>query len=411
MKLIKSLTIILIVSIVSANPIYSQAKTKDKGKFVEKKNEFYSKILKGIIKFEEKPVKKKLKFSMDFSKYDLPKSVDEFTKFWFNPPISQGNTGTCWAFSTTSFFESEIYRLTKKKVKLSEIYTAYWEYVEKAKYFVETRGKSLFAEGSEANAVTRIWKKYGIVPEKDYTGLKEGQVYHNHAKMFNEMHKYLQSVKEENAWNKGLVISTIKSIMNHYIGKPPIKVNVNGKVYSPKEYLKNYLKLNLNDYVDVVSYMQKPYFKQVEYEVPDNWWHSKDYYNIPLDDFMNILKKAIRNGYTIGLGGDVSEPGKSADLDVFMIPDFDIPSEYIDENARQFRFSNKTTTDDHGIHLVGYLDRPDQNWYLIKDSGSGSRNGKNKGFYFFTEDYIKLKIMDYIIHKDAFKDEIKKFHN
>ncbi len=409
MKTFKNLTIILLAIILLTNQSYSQTKTTDKGKFVVKKNEFYSKILKGIKEFETVPKEAKKKFTMDFSKYNLPKSVDEFTKYWFNPPISQGNTGTCWAFSTTSFFESEIYRLTKRKVKLSEIFTAYWEYVEKAKYFVETRGTSLFAQGSEANAVTRIWKKYGIVPEADYTGLKEGQVYHNHTKMFNEMNNYLQSIKKENAWNVKTVTETIKSIMNHYIGTPPNQVKVNGKTYTPKEYLKNYLKLNLNDYVDVVSYMQKPYFKQVEYEVPDNWWHSKDYYNIPLDDFMNVLKKAIRNGYTIGLGGDVSEPGKSAAFDVFMVPDFDIPSAYIDENARQFRFSNKTTTDDHGIHLVGYLDRPEQNWYLIKDSGSGSRNGKNKGFYFFTEDYVKLKIMDYIIHKDAFKDEMKKF--
>ena len=407
MKLLKLTIIVFTITIFVSNQSYAQA--KDKGTFVEKKNEFYSKILKGIKSFEAKKKKPKLKFTMDFSKHKLPKSVDEFTKYWYNPPISQGNTGTCWSFSTTSFFESEIYRLTKKKVKLSEIYTAYWEYVEKAKYFVKTRGTSLFAQGSEANAVTRIYKKYGIVPEADYTGLLPGQVYHNHAEMFKEMYSYLQSVKKENAWNEHEVIETIKSIMNHYIGTPPTEVTVNGKTYTPKEYLKNYLKLNLNDYVDVVSYMQKPYFKQVEYEVPDNWWHSKDYYNIPLNDFMSILKKAIRNGYTIGLGGDVSEPGKSAELDVFMIPDFDIPSAYIDDNARQFRFSNKTTTDDHGIHLVGYLEYPDQNWYLIKDSGSGSRNGNNKGFYFFTEDYVKLKMMDYIIHKDAFKDEMKKF--
>ncbi len=409
MKTIKNLTLVLLAIILVTNQSYSQTKTADKGVFKERKNEFYSKILEGIKKFENPEKGKKKKFTMDFSNYNLPKSVDEFTKYWFNPPISQGNTGTCWSFSTTSYFESEIYRLTKKKIKLSEIYTVYWEYVEKAKYFVETRGTSLFAQGSEANAVTRIWKKYGVVPKADYTGLKEGQVYHNHAKMFNEMYSYLQSVKKENAWNVKTVTETIKSIMNHYIGTPPAQVMVNGKTYTPKEYLKDYLKLDLNDYVDVLSYMQKPYYQKVEYEVPDNWWYSKDYYNIPLDDFMNVLKKAIRNGYTIGLGGDVSEPGKSAELDVFMIPDFDIPSEYIDENARQFRFSNKTTTDDHGIHLVGYLDRPDQNWYLIKDSGSGSRNGNNKGFYFFTEDYIKLKIMDYVIHKDAFKDEMKKF--
>jgi bleomycin hydrolase len=205
------------------------------------------------------------------------------------------------------------------------------------------------------------------------------------------------------------VVETIKSILNYYLGAPPTSVTVEGKAYSPKEYLENYLGLKLDDYIDVLSYMQKPYYEKVEYEVPDNWWHSSDYYNLPLDEFLAVLKKAIRNGFTVGLGGDVSEPGKSAELDVFMVPDFDIPSEYIDENARQFRFSNQTTTDDHGIHLVGYLNKPDQNWYLIKDSGAGSRNGNNKGYYFFTEDYIKLKIMDYIVHKDALGDLINKF--
>lgn len=401
--------IIVLLTLITASQIQSQTKTSDKGLFKENNDGFFGKILQGIEDFESSPEKVKNSFTMDFSNYKLPKSVDEFSSYWHNPPISQGNTSTCWSFSTTSYFESEVYRLTKKKVKLSEIYTVYWEYVEKAKGFVASRGESLFAEGSEANAVTRIWKTYGIVPEADYNGLKEGQTFHNHSKMFNEMSNYLKSVKKENAWNEKTVTETIMSILNYYLGTPPTTVTVEGKSYSPKQYLDNYLTLKLDDYIDVLSYMQKPYFEKVEYEVPDNWWHSSDYYNIPLNEFMDVLKKAIRNGYTVGLGGDVSEPGKSAERDVFMVPDFDIPSEYIDENARQFRFSNQTTTDDHGIHLVGYLNNPNQNWYLIKDSGSGSRDGNNKGYYFFTEDYIKLKMMDYIVHKDALGDLIKKF--
>ena len=84
-----------------------------------------------------------------------------------------------------------------------------------------------------------------------------------------------------------------------------------------------------------------------------------------------------------------------------MVPTFDIPSEYIDEHARQLRFSNGATTDDHGIHLVGFMEKDGEDWFLIKDSGSGSRNGPNVGYYFYHEDYVKLKIMDYTVHKDA----------
>jgi bleomycin hydrolase len=190
---------------------------------------------------------------------------------------------------------------------------------------------------------------------------------------------------------------------------PPLEVTVEGKKYSPKEYLNDYLKLNLNDYVDILSYLQRPYYQQVEYEVPDNWWHSNVYYNVPLDVFMSSLKNAVRNGYTVALGGDVSEAGYVSWQKVGIVPTFDIPSEYIDESARQFRFSNGTTTDDHGIHLVGYKEKDGVDWYLIKDSGAGSRNTGDKGYYFYHEDYVKLKIMDFMVHRSAVEDVLEKF--
>lgn len=393
----------------SSFQIFAQNERHDKGVFKPYKNEFYKKIKESIKEFNTPAKKEKKYFRMDFTGMDLPKSIHEFSTYWYNPPISQGNTGTCWDFSTTSFFESEVYRIYRKEIKLSEMHTAYWEYVEKARRFIRERGNSEFGQGSEANAVPRIWRMYGVVPEEVYTGLLPGQEYHDHSKMFREMKSYLNGLKETNAWNEDEAISTIKSILNHYMGEPPAEFTVDGKTYTPKQYLKDVVKLNLDDYVDILSLKAKPYYEQVEYEVPDNWWHSDVYYNIPLDDFMSVIKNAIRNGYTLAIGGDVSEAGYDAEHDVAMVPTFDIPSEYIDDNARQFRFSNHTTTDDHGIHLVGYMTKDGKDWYLIKDSGSGSRNGNNIGFYFYNEDYVKLKIMDFMVHKDAVKDLLEKF--
>ena len=389
---------------------YAQQENRNKGIFVKQQNEFFGEIMKGIKEFEKTPEKEKKVFKMDLTGMDLPKSVNEFKSYWFNPPVSQGNTGTCWSFSTTSFLESEIYRIHKKKIALSPIFTVYWEYVEKTKRFIRERGNSEFGQGSESNAVLIIWKKYGIVPEDVYTGLQPGQKFHNHSKMFHEMETYLNSVKQNNAWNEEDAVNTIKSIMNHYIGEPPSHFSYEGKEYTPLEFLKDVVDLNLNDYVCFMSLMQQPYYKKVEYEVPDNWRHDSDYYNIPLNEFMAAIKGAIASGYTMALGGDVSEPGIVPRSDVAMIPTFDIPPEYIDENARQFRFSNKTTTDDHGIHLVGYMNKNGKEWFLIKDSGSSARNGNNKGFFFYDEDYVKLKMMDFMVNKDAVKSLLEKFH-
>jgi len=399
---------ILLLMFVLTDSAFPQKETMNKGIFVQKEKGFYEEILEAL--GDSAALSSKKSFKADVSGMDLPKSTGEFKKYWFNDPVSQGRTGTCWSFSTTSYFESEVYRLFNKKVKLSEMYTVYWEYIEKARRFIREKGNSEFDQGSEANAVTRIWKQYGVVPLDAYTGMLPGQKFHDHQEMFKEMDSYLKGLKETDTWNEDAALSEIKIILNKYMLEPPEEFEAEGIKYTPSEYLQKYLGLNLNDYVDILSYMQQPYYQQVEYEVEDNWWHNKDYYNVPLNEFMNALKKAIRNGYTMSIGGDVSEAGYLTKYDVAIVPAFDIPSEYIDENSRQFRFSNKTTTDDHGIHLAGYMEKNGKDWYLVKDSGAGARNGNNKGYCFYHEDYIKLKMMDFMVHKDAVKDLLSKFN-
>lgn len=389
--------------------LISQDKMRNKGKFVDYKNEFWEEIHQTTQKYWKESEKRKPRFVVDFEGLNLPKSKDEFKFFWHNEPISQGATGTCWSFSTTSFYESEIFRLTGKKLRISPLYTVYWEYVEKARFFVQTRGKSFFGEGSESNAVKRIWKKYGCVPFDAFVGKISDQKFYDHTRMFSEIELFLQHVKEGSIWNEEFVISTIKSILNKYMGEPPEKFTFDGKEYTPQEFLQKETRLNLDDYIEFMSLLEKPYFKQVELEVQDNWWHDSTYYNVPLNIFMRIIKNAIQQGYTLAIGGDVSEPGIESHAEVAIIPTFDIPSEYIDEYARQLRFSNNTTADDHGIHLVGYKEQDGKYWFLIKDSGSSSFNGQNKGYYFYHEDFVKLKMLSFTVHRSIVEDVLKNF--
>ncbi|HIG32831.1 MAG TPA: peptidase C1 [Flavobacteriales bacterium] len=402
--MIKKITILLLIS--------STVSAQDKGQFESYSNTFYGEILKesNIYNKTEKDAYKS--FKMNFDGKQIPQSLDKFTIVEAENPISQGNTGTCWCFSTTSFYESEINRISGKTINLSELYPVYFEYIEKARGYINSRGNTHLGEGSETNAVQRMMEIYGTVPFEAFKGKPSDQPFYNHEKMFGEIEIYLKNCKETNYWDEEAILSNIKSILNHYMGVPPTTFKYEGKTYTPRTFLTKVTKLKPNDYVDFMSLLQKPYWTQAEYKVPDNWWRSDAYYNVPLDDFMFAIKNAIENGYSISIGGDVSESGYSSNHDVAMVPSYDIPSEYIDENARQFRFSNGTTTDDHAIHLIGYkIDTNEDWWFLIKDSGSGSRNGKFPGYYFYHEDFVKLKMMTFTIHKDAVKETLDKFNN
>jgi len=411
----KKIILFLFISLFFLGFSFAQDKP-DKLIFKKYEPGFYQNvILKDVRAVEkaQKPATLRKYPEMDQSGMDLPNKLTDYKSVWHNPVISQGNGGSCWCYSTTSFLESEVYRMYNKKVKLSETYVVYWEYVEKAKGYIQSRGTTNFSQGSEANAVTRIMKEYGTVPKSAYTGLLNGRKYPSHDAMYKEMMGFLKYVKKTNSWNEDFVVETIKAIMNKHIGAPPTEFNVDGQKYTPMTYMKSYLKLNMNDFVDIISLKEAPYWTQMEYNVPDNWWHNKDYYNVPLDVYMDIIDEAIQKGYTVSIGGDVSEAGFDRKTQCAIVPTFDIPHDYINEDSRQFRFSNESTTDDHGMHLVGYTTYNGEKWYLIKDSSSGSRsndpNAAEFGYYFFHYDYVKLKMVDIMIHKDAVKKIMKKF--
>lgn len=339
---------------------------------------------------------------------DHPRDISDYLPVNHTAPIRQDTTGTCWCYSGLSLIESELMRMGKEKVRLSRMYTVYWEYVEKARYFIRTKGESYFAQGSQHGQVILRMKQYGIVRESDYPGLFAGQTAHNHREMYKEMKSYLTYVKENELWNEQQVLANIKMILNRYMGTPPQMIQVNNTQMTPLQYLQ-YLEIPVDDYVSFISFKKFPFWILHEYPVPDNWWHSPHYYNIPLQAFYSAIKSAIQKGYSVAIAGDVSEPGKYGERDIAIVPSFDIPASHINQDSREFRFYNRTSTDDHGVHLIGTKKFKGEDWYLIKDSAGSAWRGEFPGYHFFHEDYLKLKILAFMVHRDAVADLLETF--
>jgi bleomycin hydrolase len=362
-----------------------------------------------VYKTREIRGKQRTYLSTDFSPTIKPLSPEEFTQTFHFPPIRQHRTGTCWSFATTSFLETELKRLGRSEVKLSELYTVYWEYVEKARRFIRQKGDSFLGQGSEHNAVILRMKKYGAVRASDYSGLLAGQTEHDHSKLFQEIKSYLHYCQDNGYWDEEKALSYVKRILNKHLGSPPEVIQVDGQSITPREYLEDVLQLPLADYVCFMSTKSIPFYTKGEYKVPDNWWHSKDYHNVPLNDFYSAIIDSLKRGYSVALGGDVSEPGISGSDDMAIVPTFDIPQALIDQDSREFRFYNKTSFDDHAIHAVGFKEDGKQTWILIKDSGGSAHRGQFKGYYFYRQDYVKLKMLSFMVHRDAVSDLLAKF--
>jgi bleomycin hydrolase len=346
---------------------------------------------------------------MDFSGFLKPAGLQEFKPVYHRPPVQQGNTGTCWSFAVTSLFESELKRLRGLEVKLSEVHTVYWEYVEKARRYIREKGDSALAEGSEPNAVVLRMKEYGAVRASDYSGLLAGATGHDQAALFKEVEACLHGFRDRGEWDEAKALAAVRAILDRRLGRPPATITVEGRSYTPCEYAEQLLRLPLDDYVAFISFKSLPFYTRGEYKVPDNWWHSRDYYNVPLEEFTAALTGALRKGFSVALAGDISEPGNSGPNNVAVIPSFDLPRAAINQDSRELRFVNKSSTDDHVLHLIGMARRSDGEWFLLKDSWRTAWQGRFKGYFFFRDDYVKLKMLTFLVHKDAVPDLLAKF--
>ena len=354
--------------------------------------------------------KRELRF--DISNIERPTGPEAFeTQSWHFPPTPQYRTGTCWSFSSTSFIESEIHRVSGQEIKLSEMWTAYWEFVNKARGYIATRGESNFDHGSQSAALLRVYREHGVVPRADYEGVLAEDGRFDHNLMVERMNEFLDWCRDQGFWDEDFIVDTIRGILDLTMGRPPETTTWNGREVTPEVFLNEICGIDPDDYVSLISTLSVPFYARGSYDVPDNWWHDTSYLNVPLDTWYEVIRSTATAGHSVVIGGDVSEAGIWGLQDVAIVPTFDIPGAYIDQDSREFRFINESSTDDHTIHLVGITQVDDHDWFLIKDSNRSSRVGNHKGYYFYRDDYVKLKMLVATVHRERVPEILRQFED
>lgn len=358
-------------------------------------------------------------FNSQISQAQEPYQFETVIDLDATPVESQGITGTCWSFSTSSFLESEIMRISGKQIDLSEMYSVRNTYPKKAWNYVMRQGKAQFSEGGLAHDVINVVKLHGLVPQQAYSGLEAGSDKHNHA----EMVAVIKAMLDTYIDNPGRSLSAnwkmaVESVLDTYLGKRPAEFIYDGKSYTPESFLQM-TKLNPEDYVSITSFDHLPYYQQSILNIPDNFSNGT-FYNLPLNEFMQVIDAALESGYTLSLDCDVSERGFSSKNGVAIVPqDASItakawtaiyPEVAVDQQLRQQTFESFSTTDDHLMHITGTLkDQKGNVYYKVKNSwGTSEDRTAFGGYVYFSESYMRLKSISVMVHKDALPDSIAK---
>ena len=335
-------------------------------------------------------------------------ATKEFSAVYSNaytPVKSQGQTGTCWSFSTTALLESQVIKNKPGSLDLSEMFTVRNIYVEKARNYLMRQGSAQFGEGSLGHDVIRAVATYGVIPEQAYSGLAEGQTVHNHSVLVKELKSYLDSMlatKPLAAW----WLTGFENILDKHLGKLPGAFTYDGKIYTPLSFAKELIKFEAGDYVNITSFTHKPYYSSFIIDVPDNFSNGA-YYNLPLDEMMQMVKDALKNGYTVMWDADVSNNGfrQQNGLALYLSAEkkydninANTTEEKWDAAVRQNLFENLTTQDDHLMQITGTsLSKEGKTFFTVKNSWGNV--GPFNGFINVSDAYFAINSISLVVPK------------
>jgi bleomycin hydrolase len=336
---------------------------------------------------------------------------------------NQGSSGTCWSYSTNSFLESEMIRLGKQPLDLSPIYTARCAYIEKGKNYVRMHGAVSLGDGGEAHDVINMYRKYGAIPQSVYSGLNYGTTTNKFGELAAVMEGILKAVVQNpNGKLTPNWLAAYTGAIDAYLGKVPDSFTYQGKTYTPQTFAQQVVGINPDDYIEFSSFTDNPYYKKFTLLVPDNWSFDQ-VYNIKLDDITDMIDHALKSGYTVAWATDVSEKSFSWKNGVAYVPEtpyenmtakqkedmFDGPKPEmtITPENRQEAFDNYSTTDDHGMHIVGLAkDQNGKEYYIVKNSWGPSND--YKGYLYVTKAFVKYKTTALLLNKGGIPQDIRK---
>ncbi len=302
----------------------------------------------------------------------------------------QGSSSLCWAYGMLATIESE-HIMKGDSIHLSIAYIARMMLHEKALEYYFSKGSKPISMRGMSSMLIHYINKYGAEPYDSYEDPKEV----NYTVLCRKVEQVCRGAIARRVGIEKLR-DKLDELFDAEIGYLPAKqIHMLGAEYTPLEFAHSVC--YPEEYVSLTSFTHHPFREYFSLEVPDNQLHD-EFLNLPLNELMLHIQKAIEKGHPVCWEGDISEKGFQHPKNNYV----DIqPTEHpVTQASRQREYEQLRTTDDHVMEIIGTFLKGKKRYYVCRNSW-GKDWGCN-GLIYLSEDYIKLKTIAVYMSEDAY---------
>jgi len=384
---------------------------------------------------------------------------------------NQKSSGRCWLFAGLNSLRPAV--IAKQKLgafEFSQNYIAFWDKMEKAntflQYMIDFRDRDLMdrevvmvlrgepGDGGYWENFADLVNKYGVVPKEimpetnssGNTGMMNKVLYQllrSDAVKLHKLHQAGKSVRELRRAKKKM-LSEVYRILVMNLGEPPEEFtwryspkkessgdkdenkqdnggedNQEDTVDSdetteitatPKSFFKEFVGVNLNDYVNVFNDTTKDYGKHYQIRMSRNVYDGQDinYINVNIETLKDIAIRSIRDGVAMLFAADVSYD-QSNEHGIMADGLYDYQSIYNVQISltKAERALYRSSVRNHAMTLVG-VDLKDESPIKWRVENSWGTDTGSKGYWTMYDNWFDLHVYNIIVHKKYVPAEILK---
>ena len=381
---------------------------------------------------------------------DLAGKTDHFFKYRVKAKgiTDQKSSGRCWLFTSLNVLRPKVIeKHNLKEFYFCENYSFFWDQFEKANLFLEgiilTRKKEIddrevqwlfrhpIQDGGIWNYAVELTEKYGVVPEgvmsETYNSENTGMMRRLLGSKLKEHGMRLRQMSENGKKLKELRKVKVKMLAEIYrmlvitLGVPPGEFTwrykdaedklSEAKSYTPQNFYKEFVAINLREYVQLMNDPSKEYYKlyEIKYDRNMNDGANWIFVNLPNEKLKEFARASILENEAMYFSCDV---GKQLDRDggYLQIGIYDYDSIYgvkfgMNKKERILTFDSGSS---HGMALIGFDESADgkiTKWLL---ENSWGKSAGHEGYLTMTDEWFDEYMFRLVVNKKYISQNVLK---